>query len=109
MKFKSESASLIVWDAQKSKALCRFKDYQYETNEQYIIDRLKDYEVIEDSELFDVSTHDEPEHFIEVIEDSELLDKEQQVEDLRQEAKEKGIKNWHNMRPENLIAKLRGD
>ena len=102
MKFKSESANLIVWDAQKGKALCRFKDHQYETEDPYIIDRLKNYEVV-DSELLDASTYDEQKHFIEGI------DKEQQVEDLRQEAKERGIKGWHNMKPENLIAKLRGD
>jgi len=102
MKFKSESSNLIVWDKDKNKELCRFKDHELETENRYVIDRLIDYEVVI-SELLDASTYDEQKHFIEGI------DKEQQVEDLRQEAKEKGIKNWHNMRPENLIAKLRGD
>jgi len=50
MKFKSESADLVVWDAQKSKALCRFKNHECETNDTYIMDRLKDYEVIEADE-----------------------------------------------------------
>ena len=50
MKFKSEASNLIVWDAQKGKALCRFKNHELETNDPYIIDKLKDYEVIEDDE-----------------------------------------------------------
>jgi len=102
MKFRSKSADLIVWNPQKGKELCRFKDHQYETEDPYIIDRLGDYEVV-DSELLDASTYDEQKHFIEGI------DKEQQVEDLRKEAKEIGIKGWNNMKPENLKKKLRGD
>jgi len=102
MKFKSESSNLIVWDKDKNKELCRFKDHELETENRYVIDRLIDYEVVI-SELLDVCTCDEPEHFIEGI------DKEQQVEDLRQEAKERGIKGWNNMKPENLKKKLRGD
>ena len=97
MKFKSESANLIVWDAKKGKALCKFKNNECETDDPYVIDRLKDYEVIDDGRETEEDHTEEQE------------DKEQQVEDLRQEAKEKGIKNWHNMRPENLISKLRGD
>jgi len=50
MKFKSEASNLIVWDAQKGKALGRFKNHELETNDPYIMDRLKDYEVIEDDE-----------------------------------------------------------
>ena len=101
MKFKSESANLIVWDAQKEKALCKFKNNECETDDPYIIERLKGYEVIGNGR--------EEEQDEEEQDEEEQEDKEQQVEDLRQEAKEKGIKNWHNMRPENLIAKLRGD
>ena len=50
MKFKSEASNLIVWDAQKGKALCRFKNHELETNDPYIMDKLKDYEVIEEDE-----------------------------------------------------------
>jgi len=50
MKFKSEASNLIVWDAQKGKALCSFKNHELETNDPYIIDKLEDYEVIEDDE-----------------------------------------------------------
>ena len=50
MKFKSEASNLIVWDAQKGKALCSFKNHELETNDPYIIDKLKNYEVIEDDE-----------------------------------------------------------
>ena len=91
MQFKSESSNLIVWDKDKNKELCRFKDHECETDDPYVIDRLGDYEVMGGGR------------------EEEQEDKEQQVEDLRKEAKEKGIKNWHNMKPENLIAKLRGD
>ena len=65
MKFRSEASNLIVWDKDKSKALCKFKDHELETNDKYIIDRLGDYEVIEDRELLDVTTFGEPERFIE--------------------------------------------
>jgi len=111
MKFKSESANLIVWDAQKEKALCKFKNNECETDDPYIIERLKGYEVIGNGreEEQDEEEQDEEEQDEEEQDEEEQEDKEQQVEDLRQEAKEKGIKNWHNMRPENLIAKLRGD
>jgi len=99
MKFKSKSANLIVWDPQKGKELCRFKDFELETDEQYIIDRLDDYDVIGGGrEEKQKEAHTE-----------EQEDKEQQVKDLREEAKEKGIRNWHNMKPENLKKKLRGD
>ena len=50
MKFRSKSSNLIVWDKDKNKELCRFKNHELETNDPYIIDRLKDYEVIEDDE-----------------------------------------------------------
>ena len=99
MKFKSESAGLIVWDAQKGRALCRFKNNECETDDPYVIDRLKDYEVIGGGR----EEEQEEDHT------EEQEDKEQQVEDLRKEAKERGIKGWNNMKPENLINKLRGD
>ena len=101
MKFKSESANLIVWDAQKEKALCKFKNNECETDDPYIIERLKGYEVIGNGR--------EEEQDEEEQDEEEQEDKEQQVEDLRQEAKERGIKGWNNMKPENLKKKLRGD
>ena len=97
MKFKSQSANLIVWDPQTNKTLCRFKDFELETEDEYIIDRLGDYEVMDDGRETEQGDAKGQEG------------KKQQVEDLRQEAKEKGIKNWHNMKPENLKKKLRGD
>ena len=42
MKFYSESKNLIVWNPEKNKALCQFKDGICETDDPYIIDRLKD-------------------------------------------------------------------
>jgi len=104
MRFKSESSNLIVWDKDKNKELCRFKDHEYETDDPYVIDRLGDYEVMGGGR-----EEEQEEDHTEEKEEEEQEDKEQQVEDLRKEAKEKGIKNWHNMKPENLIAKLRGD
>ena len=50
MKFRSKSSNLIVWDKDKNKELCRFKNHELETNDPYIIDKLKNYEVIEDDE-----------------------------------------------------------
>ena len=94
MKFKSESAGLIVWDAQKGRALCRFKNHECETDDPYICKKLIDLGYEHEGQ----EKQAEPKST-----ESDTL------EDLRQEAKEKGIKNWHNMRPENLIAKLRGD
>ena len=95
MRFASESADLIVWNKDKNEALCKFKNFECETDDPYIIDKLKDYEVIDDGQETENTKGQE--------------DKEQQVEDLRQEAKEKGIKGWNNMKYENLIEKLKGD
>ena len=75
MKFRSEASSLIVWNPQKGKELCRFKNHELETNDKYIIDRLGDYEVIEDRELLEVSTHSEPERFIEGLTKSNKVEK----------------------------------
>ena len=94
MRFKSESSNLIVWNPQKGKELCRFKDHELETEDESICQKLIDlgYE------------HNGQEKRVEPKSvESDTL------EGLRKEAKEKGIKNWHNMKPENLIAKLKGD
>jgi len=96
MKFKSQSANLIVWDPQTNKTLCRFKDFELETEDTYIIDRLGDYEVDDGRETKQRDTKGQK-------------DKDQQLKDLRKEAKEKGIKGYNNMKYENLINKLRGD
>ena len=94
MKFRSEASNLIVWNPQKGKELCRFKDHELETEDEYICKKLIDLGYEHDGQ----EKRTEPKSV-----ESDTL------EDLRKEAKEKGIKNWHNMKPENLIAKLRGD
>ena len=94
MRFKSESASLIVWNAQKGKELCRFKDHELETEDESICRKLIDLGYEHDGQ----EKRAEPKSV-----ESDTL------EDLRKEAKEKGIKGWNNMKYENLIEKLKGD
>ena len=92
MKFITETkGNLIVWG--KGKAVCKFVNGECEVNDQKAIDFLLEnaYETIE------------------VLEIDGGKVEELDINELRQEAKEKGIKSWHNMKPENLIEKLRGD
>jgi len=94
MKFRSEASNLIVWNPQKGKELCRFKDHELETEDESICQKLIDlgYE------------HNGQEKRVEPKSvESDTL------EDLRKEAKEKGIKGWNNMKYNNLIEKLKGD
>jgi len=99
MKFRSESSNLIVWNPQKGKELCRFKDHELETEDEYICKKLIDlgYEH-NGQEKTEGTKRVEPKSV-----ESDTL------EDLRKEAKEKGIKGWNNMKYENLIEKLKGD
>lgn len=112
MKFKSESANLVVWDAEKSKALCTFKNGEYETDDPYVIEKLKGkYEVIDNgrqAEQRNTEGQEDKGQQIVTTGEKDGWAVNESVEKLRQEAKEKGIKNWHNMKPENLVKKLRG-
>lgn len=90
MKFiTGTKGNLIVWG--NGKAICKFVNGECEVSDQKTIDFLleNDYEALDGQKVDNEKTDD--------------------IDELRQEAKEKGIKNWHNMKPENLIEKLRGD
>lgn len=53
MKFYAEKDNLIVWDKLKNKALCKFNNGVFETNDKYIIDRLIELEYKHDKVIDD--------------------------------------------------------
>jgi hypothetical protein len=114
----------IVWNPDKEKALCQFVKGEFDTEEQDIIERLialgyKRDEVIETTSWGDI----EP-TFIDAMEvareiASEPIEELEQFkpieiegftdEELKAEAKLKGIKGYGIMKRETLIEKLKED
>ncbi|MHA1302988.1 MAG: hypothetical protein ACTSPI_04725 [Candidatus Heimdallarchaeaceae archaeon] len=86
MKFKGND---VVWDAERKKALCVFKNNTFETKNKYIIDKLikYGYKTIDEFDRFETLSNKE----------------------LRQLAKDEGIKSWHNKKIENILKELRGN
>jgi len=103
MKFKGSGH---VWDSKKNKMLCNFINGEYETDNDYINDRLIElgYETINGKMVMAE---------YEVSEDEETVENDNyenmEITELRQLAKSNGIKNWHNKKVENILTELRGE
>lgn len=93
MIFLSEGTR-YVWDGQKNKMLCEFKRGQFETEDKYIIQRLIELGYQTENGL-EVVIDDAPE---------EIIDEE--LETLRQMAKEEGVERYWLKNAETLKKEL---
>ena len=102
MKFYSESKNLIVWNPEKNKTLCKFKDGIFETDDPYIIDRLKDnyeHETILQQNQNNIGSDEVVKADIDKL----------SIRDLKKIAKNKGLKGYSNLNKENLLILLGGE
>lgn len=95
MKFYSmETPDLIIWDKDKDKVLCRFKNTELETVDNYVIDKLMELDFMHKGER--------PKPKEVVIEDLS-------IKDLKALAKKNGLKNYSNLNQEELIKLIEGE
>ena len=95
MKFYSmDTPDQIIWDADKSKVLCAFKDTELETEDNYIIDKLMKLDYM---------------HKGERPKPKEVDIKDLSVKDQKILAKKNGLENYSNLNKEELIKLIEGD
>lgn len=110
MKFKGNGA---VWDGTTSKILCHFDKGELETNDETIINKLINLGYVGEGPIVDVTEVDvtagsieqpkttivgEGEKLIAPTEVVPLLDEKA----LRSKAQTLKVKNWYNLKPDNL-------
>ena len=100
MKFYGNGA---VWDASRSKILCRFVKGEYETDSKDEINKLSKMGF----------KHDEIEEVIEEVIEKEAIEEIEEVslenlsyKDLKNLAKEKNVPNYHKLGKNKLIKQL---
>jgi len=90
-----------VWDKDRNKPLCRFVNQQFTTKDPYIKDRL--------NRLGYIADHDDEIVIIEDVEEIEMIEEVEQElteEELREKAKELGIKSYWNKNIDKLKAEV---
>ena len=97
MKFYSDTKGLLVWDSIKNKALCRFSNGEIETDG-YIKERLLSLGYKHDIETEE--QHDE----VKVSIDISTMN----IKEMKQLAKDNGLKGYSNSTKEELIKMLEG-
>jgi len=85
-----------VWDKERNKALCRFQDGEYETDDERTVNLL-----IKGGYKHD-GRETEPRH-----EERQETEKEPTFPELRKQAKEAGIEGYGKMKKQELIEALR--
>ena len=97
----------IVWDKERSKKLCRFKDGVFETKEDRVKDILLDLGYDHDGEIIEEVEYEVTET-IEEIEDKVDLS-EKTVAELREMAKLAGFTGIYSKTKDELINMIEGD
>ena len=99
MKFYSiDTPDLIIWDKEKDKRLCAFKNTELETEDNYIIDKLMKLDFMHKGER--PKPKEKP---------KEVDIKDLSVKDLKALAKKNGLENYSNLNKEELIKLIEGD
>lgn len=95
MKFYSQALNPIVWDKDNNKALCQFKGHEYETDDPYIIEKLKEGGYGWEAEQGNG--------------EGQEVEKEPTFNELREEAKTREVEGYGKMNKQELLEVLRGD